>query len=111
MVVTSLTDKPRILINSGGNGNHWLIVDPIGRVSNRDAIGAQIKVTTASGRTLYNHVTTSVGFMSSSDKRVHFGLGQENAIKSVEIRWPRGAVQVLENVPVDRVLKIDEPQK
>jgi len=44
-------------------------------------------------------------------KRVHFGLGQENAIKSVEIRWPRGAVQVLENVPADRVLKIDEPQK
>ena len=47
--------------------------------------------------------------MSSSDKRVHFGLGAENAIKSVEIRWPRGAVQVLENVPVDRILRIEEP--
>jgi hypothetical protein len=97
-------------MNSGGNGNHWLIVDPVGIASNRDAIGAQIKVTTASGRMLYNHITSSVGFMSSSDKRAHFGFGPEKAIKSVEIRWPRGAVQVLENVPVDRVLKIEEPK-
>ncbi len=109
IIVTSLNEKPRILMNSGGNGNHWLIVDPVGRVSNRDAIGAQIKVTTGSGRALYNHITTSVGFMSSSDRRAHFGLGQEKVIKSVEIRWPRGTVQRLENVPVDRVLKVEEP--
>ncbi|HUU13374.1 MAG TPA: CRTAC1 family protein [Terriglobia bacterium] len=110
LVVTSLNEKPRIMLNSAGNGNHWLIVEAVGRKSNRDAIGARIKLTTDSGRTLHNHVTTSVGFMSSSDKRVHFGLGQEKKIKSVEVRWPRGAVQTLENVRADRILKVEEPR-
>jgi enediyne biosynthesis protein E4 len=110
IVVTSLNERPRILMNSGANGNNWLLVEATGRVSNRDAIGTMITVTTGTGRVLYNHVTTSVGFMSSSDKRVHFGLGPEKTIKSVEIRWPRGAVQELKNVPVNRVLKVQEPK-
>src|SRR5260370_24831366 len=59
LVVTSLEEKPRILLNSGGNGNHWLLVNTIGRSSNRDGIGAALELTTAAGRTLYNHVTTS----------------------------------------------------
>lgn len=71
IVVTSLNEKPRILVDSANNGNHWLMVQAEGNASNRDALGTQIKVTTGSGRTLYNHVTTSVGFMSSSDKRGH----------------------------------------
>jgi hypothetical protein len=58
---------------------------------------------------LHNHVTTSVGFMSSSDKRVHFGLGRETAIRALEIRWPSGAVQRLTDVPVDRLLTVEEP--
>ena len=78
LVVTSLNQKPRILLNSADNGNHWLTLQLSGRQSSRDAIGAKIKVTTASGRTLYNHVTTSVGLLSSSDPRVHFGLGRRD---------------------------------
>jgi hypothetical protein len=109
LVVTSLNERPRILMNSADSGNHWLALELAGRLSNRDAIGAKIKVTTASGRTLYNHVSVSVGFMSSSDKRVHFGLGSENQIRAVEIRWPRGAVQTLANVTIDRYLKVEEP--
>ena len=109
LVVTSLGEKPRILLNSGGNGNHWLLVNTAGRRSNRDGIGAVLKLTTGSGRTLYNHVTTSVGFMSSSDKRVHFGLGAENAIASLEIRWPSGIVQKFENVKADQILRVEEP--
>jgi hypothetical protein len=115
LVVTSLNARPRILLNSGdgglnsGNGgNHWLLIDTVGRKSNRDGVGAKIKVTTASGRNLYNHVTTSVGFMSSSDKRVHFGLGPEKEIRSVEIRWPSGVVQHLTGVAADRILKVEE---
>lgn len=108
IVVTALNAKPRILLNSGGNGNHWLMVETIGRRSNRDGIGAEIKVTTASGRILYNHVTTSVGFMSSSDKRVHFGLGGETGVKTVEIRWPSGIVQTLTNVKADTQVSIEE---
>jgi enediyne biosynthesis protein E4 len=109
LVVTSLNEKPRILLNSGGNRNNWLLVEAVGKRSSRDAIGTVIKVTTESGKTLHNHVTASVGFMSSSDKRVHFGLGAERIITSLEIRWPKGAVQTLENVPVNQILKLEEP--
>jgi hypothetical protein len=111
LVVTSLMEPPRILINSGGNGNHWLVLELIGRYSNRDAIGAQVKLTTASGRRLYNHVAVSVGFMSSSDKRVHFGLGGERQAVSIEIRWPRGTIQRLANVATDQFLKVEEPRQ
>ena len=109
LVVTSLMERPRILTNSADNGNHWLVLELIGRYSNRDAIGARVKVTTASGRVLYNHVSVSVGFMSSSDKRVHFGLGGERQVRSIEIRWPRGRVQQVTGVTADRFLKIEEP--
>jgi hypothetical protein len=110
MVVTSLNEKPRILLNSGSNGNHWLLVSLTGRKSNRDAIAARLKVTTASGRVLHSHVSVSVGFMSTSDRRVHFGLGTETAIASLEITWPSGVKQVLENVKPDQILKVEETQ-
>lgn len=109
IVVTSLHESPRILMNSGGSGNHWLLLALTGHKSARDAIGAKVKVTTASGRALYNHVAISVGFMSSSDKRVHFGLGSEKEIRSIEITWPSGIKQVLKDVHADQILKIDEP--
>ena len=98
-------------MNTAGSGNHWLMLSLTGHKSARDAIGAKVKLTTASGRTLYNHVSISVGFMSSSDKRVHFGLGQEDKISSIEIRWPSGIRQELKNVAADQLLKIDEPAK
>lgn len=111
IVVTSLNEKPRILLNSGDSGSHWVLIHPVGRRSNRDAIGTRFKLITPSGRTLYNHVTSSVGFMSSSDRRVHFGLGSEGTIASIEVRWPSGIVQTLKNVKADQVLKIEEPQR
>jgi len=110
IVVTSLGEKPRILMNNALNGNHWIMFDLRGHRSNRDGIGAQIEVVTGSGRTLYNHATTSVGFMSSSDRRVHFGLGKEQSIKSAEIRWPSGIVQTLDHLAVDQIAKIEEPR-
>lgn len=109
LVVTSLNEPPRILMNSADNGNHWLALALTGRWSNRDAIGAKVKLTTSSGRVLYNHVSVSVGFISSSDKRVHFGLGAENRVSKIEIRWPRGAVQELVDVQADLLLRVEEP--
>jgi hypothetical protein len=109
LVVTSLNKRPRILLNSGGNRNHWLWLDLVGRKSNRDAIGAKVKLTTASGRVLHNHVSLSGGFMSSSDKRLHFGLGKDAEVRSLEIRWPSGKLQNLERVKADRVLRVEEP--
>ena len=108
LVVTSLGEKPRILINQALNGNHWTTLDLRGRVSNRDAIGAAVKVVTKSGRTLYEHVTTSVGFMSSSDRRVHLGLGTESEMREIEIRWPSGIVQHINHPAADRILHIEE---
>jgi enediyne biosynthesis protein E4 len=110
-VVTSLNATPRILMNTADSGNHWLMLNLIGHKSARDAIGAKVKLTTASGRVLYNHVSISVGFMSSSDKRVHFGLGQDSKVASVEIRWPSGIKQILKDIDADQLLKIDEPAK
>src|ERR1035441_4216155 len=100
--VTSLNETPRILMNSADSGNHWLMLSLTGHKSARDAVGAKIKLTTASGRVLYNHVAISVGFMSSSDKRAHLGLGDETKISSIEIRWPSGIRQVLKDVAADR---------
>jgi hypothetical protein len=109
VVVTSLNRKPRILLNSADNGNHWLLIQTTGRNSNRDAIGTKIKVTTPSGRTLYNHVTVSIGFMSSSDRRVHFGLGREKSAASIQVRWPSGLIQTFTDVAADQILKFEEP--
>jgi hypothetical protein len=110
LVVTSLNEKPRILLSSGGNGNHWLLLSLVGRKSNRDAIGARIELLLPSGRRLHGHVSPSVGFMSSSDRRVHFGLGQEREVKSLRIEWPSGVVQELGGVKADQVLVVEEPR-
>jgi hypothetical protein len=109
LVVTSLGERPRILINNALNGNHWIVFELRGHKSNRNGIGATIKVTTGSGRTLFNHVSPSVGFMSSSDRRVHFGLAAETKIEHVEIRWPSGILQRIEHPAVDQILKVEEP--
>jgi hypothetical protein len=110
LVVTSLGEKPRILMNNALTPNHWIKFDLRGHTSNRSAIGASIKVVTASGRTIYNHLNPSVGFMSSSDRRVHFGLAAETGIAYVEIRWPSGIVQRLDRPAIDRIMKVDEPE-
>jgi hypothetical protein len=110
IVVTGLNERPRILLNAGTPGAHWLLLDLEGTRSNRDAIGAQVKVATVSGRVLHNHVSVSTGLMSSSDRRVHFGLGTESAIASIEIRWPDGQVQTLSDVKADQILRVREPE-
>ncbi len=110
IVVTGLNERPRFLLNAGTPGAHWLVLDLQGTRSSRDAVGATITLTTASGRVLHNHVSVSIGLMSSSDRRVHFGLGAEGAVVSVVIRWPSGQVQTLSGVRADQVLRVREPE-
>jgi len=110
IVVTALHERPRILLNAGTAGSHWLLLDLQGTRGSRDAIGATVKITTASGRVLHNHVAVSIGLMSSSDRRVHFGLGAETAIASIEIRWPGGQLQTLSDVKADQILRVREPE-
>ena len=80
-----------------------------GHRSNRDAIGAEVKVVTARGVQMAT-VTTASSYLSSSDKRVHFGLGPESSVQKVEIRWPSGILQTLSDVKADQILEVDEPQ-
>jgi enediyne biosynthesis protein E4 len=110
-VVTSSIGGPvEILMNTSAERGHWLIIALEGTRANRDGIGAQIKVTGESGAVEYNHVTTSVGYLSASDKRVHFGLGADTRVREIEIRWPgNGRRQVLRDVAADQVLKVKEP--
>lgn len=107
-VVSTNGGAPHILHNDTVNGNHWLTLLLVGHTSNRDAIGAQIKVTTLHG-TQSLMVTTSGSYLSASDKRAHFGLGTDATATRIEIRWPSGINQTLSNVPADQILRVDEP--
>ena len=98
-----------ILSNQGGNGNHWLLVNTLGSVSNRDGIGAQLRLVSKSGAEQYGIVSLAGSYLSSSDKRVHFGLGRDESAKLLEITWPSGIVQRLENIAADRILTVREP--
>jgi enediyne biosynthesis protein E4 len=108
VVVTALGKNAELWWNRSESSGHWLDIALEGTKSNRDGIGARIKVVSASG-TQYNHMTTSVGYASSSDGPVHFGLGSDSKAKLVEIRWPSGIVQTLEEVATDQILKVKEP--
>jgi len=109
VVVTNNEGPIYILRNATEPKQHWLSLELAGHQSNRDGIGAVIKVTTASGPQWVT-VTTSSSYLSASDKRAHFGLGANEKALSIEIHWPSGLVQTLENVPADRFLKIEEPR-
>jgi hypothetical protein len=111
VVVSAIGDRAELLYNTTTNNNHWILLQMIGVKSNRDGIGTRIKLTGESGLVQYNHVTTAGSFASSSDKRVHFGLGRDTRIKEIELRWPSGRIQVLQNVKADQVLKIIESEK
>jgi len=108
-VVVTTNDGPAYVVrNETDTNNHWLTLSLTGHRSNRDAIGAEVKVTTAQGAQ-YATVITAASYLSSSDKRVHFGLGNESLAQSIEIHWPSGTVQTLKNVAADRILQLDEP--
>jgi enediyne biosynthesis protein E4 len=97
-----------IIHNETPTSNHWLTLKLVGHRSNRDGIGAEVKLVTAKGPQWVT-ATTASSYLSSSDKRVHFGLGSETSAQLVEIRWPSGIVQTLKDVRCDQILQVDEP--
>ncbi len=108
VVATAIGRRAEIWMNRSPEPGNWLDIALEGTKSNRDGIGALIKVTTRAG-IQFNHMTTSVGYASSSHTPVHFGLGREPKAEQVEIRWPSGIVQTLRDVPANRVLSVKEP--
>ncbi len=107
IIATSLDHPAELWMNRSPRTGHWLDIALTGVKSNRDGIGARIKVVTKTGAQ-YNHQTSSVGYASSSLGPVHFGLGADARALSVEITWPSGIVQKLENVDGDRTVKVTE---
>jgi len=106
--VVSTNDGPaHVIRNETKTANHWLTLRLVGHKSNRDAIGAVVKIVTAKGAQ-YATVTTASSYLSSSDKRVHFGLGSEIRAATIEIRWPSGIRQTLKDVHADQILPVDE---
>jgi hypothetical protein len=108
VVVNALNAPAEIWMNQSPGKSHWIELKLQGTKTNRDGIGARIKVVTKSG-TQYNHMTTSCGYASSSAGPVHFGLGANGSADLVEIHWPSGIVQTMKEVAGDRVVTVKEP--
>src|SRR5579862_2733833 len=100
-------DYPALLRNDGGNANHFLEILLIGTRSNRDGIGASLKLT-AEGVTHVEQAKGGMSYMSASDPRIHFGLGKRTKIDSLEIAWPSGQVDKLTNVAHDQIIAVKE---
>ncbi|HTS64832.1 MAG TPA: CRTAC1 family protein [Candidatus Acidoferrales bacterium] len=104
-VVSALGEPAELWENVSPQAQHWIVFRLVGTKSNRDGIGARIRVGNQ-----YAEMTTTAGYASSADCGVHFGLGSLETVKQIEIRWPSGIVQTLQNVKADQVLTVTEPQ-
>jgi enediyne biosynthesis protein E4 len=107
LVVTALSVPAEIWMNDSPGDSHWLEIALQGTKSNRDGVGAKIRIV-AGGLTQFNHMTTATGYASSSAGPVHFGLGSAITVDEIEVYWPSGIKQVLQNVQADQILRIKE---
>lgn len=101
---------PDQLFQNTGSGNNWLQVDLEGTVSNRDGIGARIFATTPDGKIQLRENGGGIHWCQQDQKRIHFGLAQNQKVSELVIHWPSGIVQTLKNVPVNQVLGIVESE-
>jgi enediyne biosynthesis protein E4 len=107
IAINNRGDYPMLLRNDGGNANHWLEILLIGTKSNRDGIGASLKLT-GEGVTHVEQSKGGMSYMSASDPRIHFGLGKRTKIDQLEITWPSGQIDRFKDVPVDKIIAIKE---
>jgi enediyne biosynthesis protein E4 len=107
LVVNDLDGAPQLLRNDGGNANHSLLIKTIGTKSNRNAIGARVKVVSGD-LTQIDEVRSGASYISHNDFRLHFGLERRTKVELLEIRWPGGAVEKFENPGINRLLVIQE---
>lgn len=108
LVVSTNNGPAYVLRNQDATRNHWLTLQLEGRKSNRDGIGAEVKVVSATIGAQYATVGTTGSYLSASDRRLHFGLGADALVKSIEIRWPSGIRQHMENVSANQFLTVVE---
>lgn len=108
LLMTTIADRPLLLRNQFRSDHHWLLLKLEGTRSNRDGHGALVRVT-AKERTSLHLAGATTGFLMQSDPRIHVGLGGAPVAERIEVRWPSGTVQILENIPADRILAVREP--
>jgi len=108
LVVTALGEKAKLLRNVTTPEGSWLMLRLVGRASNRDGLGTTAHVTLDDGRVLVSHATTSVGYASSSDPRVHLGVPRNRTVTKITLRWPSGTHQTIERPGMNRILTIEE---
>jgi hypothetical protein len=106
-VISNMNAPPSLLLNRAPNANHWIGFRAIGTASNRDGIGARVTVK-AGARTWVDEVRSGSSYISSSDLRVHFGLGKTGAVESVQVRWPSGLVENFSGLRVDAIHVLKE---
>jgi len=104
VVVTALGEPAEMWENTGAGGQNWIRLRLEGTKSNRQGIGATVRIGNQ-----WNHMTTSFGYSSSSVQGVHFGLGEQKQVDRIEIVWPSGTTQVLNGVAVNREVTVKEP--
>jgi hypothetical protein len=107
IVVNDLDAAPQLLRNDGGNANNFIIIKTIGTKSNRDGIGARVKVV-AGDLTQTDEVRSGASYISHNDMRFHFGLEKRANVDLIEIRWPSGAVDQIKNASANKMLVVQE---
>ena len=107
ILVNNNGQAPQLLRNDGGNANHWLQILLIGTKSNRDGVGARVKVS-AGDLVLVDQRKGGMSYQSAQDPRLHFGLGQHTKVDAIEIRWPSGMVTKLGNLKADQIIAVQE---
>jgi hypothetical protein len=105
--IVNLDDHGVFLRNNQGNKNNWITFNLVGTESNRDAIGALIKIS-ANGKKQVGMRRSTTGYLSQNDHRVHFGIADAELIESVEIKWPSGKIQKVENLKANQIITIKE---
>jgi enediyne biosynthesis protein E4 len=109
VLVVNLNDRPTLLRNDSAGAHHWITIGLAGTKSNRDAIGARVRVT-AGGRTQISEVRSGGSYLSQNDRRAHFGLGDADRVEQVQIRWPSGLVETVNGLSADRFYVAREGQ-
>src|SRR6185503_19021274 len=106
LLITNNDGRPNLLLNEGGRGNA-ILVRTTGTKSNRGGIGTRLTLTTGGHRQVRD-VQSGSSYLAQNDLRAHFGLGQSTRADQLEIRWPGGATEVVENLPANHVITVRE---
>ncbi len=109
LLVLNLNGPARLYRNDGGNRGNWIMVRTVGTAGNRDGIGARIRVKSG-GTTQVRDIRSSSGYLSQSDPRAHFGVGKSKKVDRIEVRWPSGRTSTLDNIKVNQVVTVTEPE-